>query len=127
MSVKVELDEVRDQVAACRSHAYLLTVTDDGRPHAVSLEVSWDGDTLVGSAGRRTAANAERSPEVSLLWPLAGRDGFALIVDGTAEVRPVDDGDGGGATVAVKPTTAVLHKTPDGPGDEPGCVKVLGH
>jgi|SRR5581483_318445 len=125
MSLKVELDEVRDQVAACRSHAYLLTVTDDGRPHAVSLQMAWDGDVLVGHVGRRTAANAGRSPDVSLLWPLAGRDGFALIVDGTAEVRPGGDGDTG-ATVAVKPTTAVLHKTPDGPGDAPGCVPVLG-
>ena len=124
MSVKVELDDVRAQVAACRSHAYLLTVTDDGRPHAVSLEVSWDGEALVCRAGSRTAANAERAPEVSLLWPVAGRDGFALIVDGTAEVRPVEGE--GGATVAVKPTTAVLHKTPDGPGDAPGCVPVFG-
>jgi hypothetical protein len=125
MSVKVELDEVRGQVAGCRSHPYLLTVTDDGRPHAVSLLVSWDGDALVGGAGRRTAANVERSPEVSLLWPVSGREGFALIVDGTAEVRPAA-GDGG-ARVAVKPTGAVLHKTPDGPGDAPGCVPVMGH
>ena len=125
MSVKVELDDVRDQVAACRSHAYLLTVTDDGRPHAVSLEVSWDGDALVCQAGSRTAANAERAPEVSLLWPVAGRDGFALFVNGTAEVRPSDNDDGR-ATVAVKPSTAVLHKTPDGPGDAPGCVPVFG-
>jgi Pyridoxamine 5'-phosphate oxidase len=129
VSVKVGLDEVRDQVSACRSHAYLLTVTDDGRPHAVSLQISWDGDVLVGGAGRRSVANVERSPEVSLLWPRAGRDGYALIVDGTAEVRPAGDGsgDGGGATVAVNPTGAVLHKTPDAEGDGPGCVPVLGH
>jgi len=125
VSVKVELAEVRDQVAACRSPAYLLTVTDDGRPHAVSLRISWDGDVLVGGAGRRTAANVERSPEVSLLWPQAGRDGYALIIDGAAEVRPAAEGDG--ATVAVKPTGAVLHKTPDAEGDGPGCVPVLGH
>ena len=121
MSVQVELDEVRRQVEACRSCAYLLTVTDDGRPHAVSLSVRWDGDALVGNAGRRTAANAERSPEVSLLWPVSGRDGFALIVDGRAEVRI----DGDQSQVAVKPTTAVLHKTPGAEG--PGCVPVLGH
>jgi hypothetical protein len=127
VSVKVELDEVRQQVAACRSHPYLLTVTDDGRPHAVSLSVEWDGDALVGGAGRRTLANVERSPEVSLLWPQSGRDGFALIVDGTAEVRPAPDAESGGATVAVEPTSAVLHMTPDAPGDGPSCVPVLGH
>ena len=124
MSVKVELGEVRGQVAACGSCAYLLTVADDGRPHAVSLTVEWDGDALVGGdLGRRTAANAERSPEVSLLWPVSGREGYALIVDGTAEVEP----DGDRAKVRVKPTGAVLHVTPEGKGKGPGCVPVLGH
>ena len=123
MSIRVELDELREQVAACGSYAYLLTVTDDGRPHAVSLRVEWDGDELVGRAGRRTTANAERSPEVSVLWPVSGRDGFALIVDGRAEVRV----DGDAALVAVKPSTAVLHKTPEGEGEAPGCVPILGH
>jgi Pyridoxamine 5'-phosphate oxidase len=123
VSVRVELDEVREQVSACRSCAYLLTVTDDGRPHAVSLQVRWEGDELVGGAGRRTAANAERSPEVSLLWPLSGREGYALIVDGRAEVRV----DGDESRVAVKPNGAVLHKTPEAEGEGPGCVPVLGH
>lgn len=124
MSVKVELGEVREQVAACRSCAYLLTVTDDGRPHAVSLEVEWDGDVLVGGAGRTTAANAGRSPEVSLLWPVSGRDGYALIVDGRAEVSP----DGDSARVAITPGGAVLHATPEARREGgPGCVPVLGH
>jgi len=123
VSVRVELDEVREQVAACRSCAYLMTVTDDGRPHAVSVDMVWQGDELVGGAGRRTAANAERSPQVSILWPQSGRDGYALIVDGTAEVRPGDDE----AAVAVKPTSAVLHVTPQAKGQGPGCVPVLGH
>lgn len=123
MSVRVELDKVREQVAACRSCAYLLTVTDDGRPHAVSLEVEWQGDEIVGRPGSRTTANAERSPEVSLLWPVSGRDGFSLIVDGQAEVRI----NGNSTTVAVKPTGAVLHKTPEAAGDEPGCIPIAGH
>jgi general stress protein 26 len=123
MSVRVELDEVREQVAACRSCAYLMTVTDDGRPHAVSVDMVWQDDELVGGAGRRTAANAERSPQVSILWPDSGREGYALIVDGTAEVRL----DGEEATVAVKPTAAVLHVTPQAKGQGPGCVPVLGH
>jgi Pyridoxamine 5'-phosphate oxidase len=122
MSIKVDLDEVREQVAACRSCAYLLTVTDDGRPHAVSLRPEWQGDELIVRAGKRTSANAERSPEVSLLWPVSGRDGFALFVNGRAEVRI----DGDSATVAIKPTDAVLHKTPEGAGDEPGCIPVAG-
>ena len=121
MSIRVELDEVREQVAACRSYPYLLTVTDDGRPRAVSLQVEWQGDELVGRPGPRTTANAERSPEVSLLWPMSGRDGYALFVNGRAEVRM----DGDSAMVAVKPTDAVLHKTPAA-GDGPGCIPIAG-
>jgi len=122
MSIRVDLDKVREQVEACRSCAYLLTVNDDGSPHAVSLRMELKDDELVGRPGGRTTANAERSPDVSLLWPVSGRDGFALFVNGRAEVRI----DGGSATVAVKPTSAVLHKTPQGAGDEPGCIPVAG-
>ena len=122
MSIKVDLDQVREQVAACRSCAYLLTVTDDGRAHAVSLVPEWEGDALVVGAGPRTAANAERSPEVSLLWPDSGRDGYALFVNGRAEVRV----DGDCATVAVKPTSAVLHVTPEAAGKGPRCVPIAG-
>ena len=122
MSIRVELDELRDQVAACGSYAYLLTVSDDGRPHAVSLVVAWDGDELVGAPGPRTVANAERSPEVSLLWPDSGRAGFTLFVNGRAEVRVDSDS----AKVSIKPATAVLHKTPEGEAQAPGCVPVFG-
>ena len=123
MSVKVQLEEVREQVDACRSCAYLLTVTGDGRPHAVSVDLDWEDGMLVGGAGRTTAANAERSPEVSLLWPDSGRNGYALIVDGTAAVRP----DGESAKVAIKPTGAVLHVKPEARGEGPSCVAIMGH
>lgn len=121
MSIPVKLDELKEQVAACGSYAFLLTVTEDGRPHAVSLVVDWDGDELVCAPGPRTVANAERSPEVSLLWPVSGRDGFTLFVNGPAEVRV----DGEGKKVVVKPASAVLHKTPEGEAHAPGCVRVL--
>jgi hypothetical protein len=120
MSIQVGLDEIREQVAACRSCAYLLTVNDDGSPHAVSLRLDWHGDELIGGAGRRTAGNVERCSDVSLLWPTSSRDGYALFVNGRAEVRL----DGDAATVAVKPTGAVLHKTPDAGGEGPSCVRI---
>ncbi|HEV3363112.1 MAG TPA: hypothetical protein VG795_03045 [Acidimicrobiia bacterium] len=53
---------------------------------------------------------------------MSGREGFALFVNGRAEVRI----DGDSAMVAVKPTSAVLHKTPEGAGDEPGCIPIAG-
>ena len=120
MSIGVELDEVREQVAACRSCAYLLTVTDDGRPHAVSLKPDWQGDELIVRPGPRTTGNVERSPDVSLLWPTSGRDGYALFVNGRAEVRI----EGDSAAVAVKPTSAVLHKTPEATGEGQSCVRI---
>ena len=58
---------------------------------------------------------------MSLLWPVSGRDGFALFVNGRAEVR----GEGDGKKVFVKPASAVLHKTPEGEAQAPGCVRVL--
>jgi hypothetical protein len=122
MSIKVELDQLREQVDACGPYAFLLTVTEDGRPHAVSLVVQWEGDLLVCAPGPRTVANAERGPEVSLLWPVSGREGFTLFVNGPAEVRA----DGDTTMVAVKPATAVLHKTPEGEARAPGCVPVFG-
>ena len=76
----------------------------------------------VGRPGPRTLANAERSSEVSLLWPDSGREGFSLFVNGPAEVRV----DGDSAKVAIKPATAVLHKTPEGEAQAPGCVPVFG-
>ena len=121
MSIPVELHEVKEQVAACGSYAFLLTVTEDGRPHAVSLRPEWDGDELICSPGARTVANAERGGEVSLLWPVSGRAGFTLFVNGPAEVRV----DGESKKVAVKPASAVLHKTPEGDADAPGCVRVI--
>jgi hypothetical protein len=121
MSIAVELDKVRDQVAACGSYAFLLTVTEDGRPHAVALLVDWDGDELVCAPGPRTMANAERQPDVSLLWPVSGRAGFAFFVNGRAEAR----GHGEDKKLVVKPASAVLHKTPEGEEHAPHCVRVL--
>jgi hypothetical protein len=121
VSIPVELDKVREQVAACGPYAYLLTVGEEGRPHAVSLVVEWEGDELVGAPGPRTLGNAERSPAVSLLWPVSGRAGFGFFVNGEAEVR----GDGDQKRVFVKPASAVLHKTPEGEAQAPHCVRVL--
>jgi len=123
MSVSVELDEVRQQVAQCTSCAYLLTVTDDGRPHAVSVSADWDGDHLVARVGRHSAANAGARPRLSLLWPEAGRPGYALIVDGVAEIRA----EGEAFHLLLRPTGAVLHRTPDPESDGPSCIPVLGH
>lgn len=125
MSVPVALDALRQKVADHGAVAFLLTVAGDGRPHVVSVQVAWDGDDLVAPAGRSTAGNAAARPDVSLLWGPATADAhYSLIVDGQAAVRA---GDGGGGSVVITPTRAVLHRLalPDPDGAEPTCIRVL--
>ena len=117
MSVGVELQRLHEEVTRFGPSPYLLTVSDDGRPHATAVTVSWDGDALVAGVGRRSAANAQARPEVSLLWPPVDGEGFSLIVDGAADVD--------GERVTVRPAAAVLHRQrADGPGSD--CVRLDG-
>ena len=115
MSVGVELQRLHEEVARFGSSPYLLTVSDDGRPHATAVTIGWDGDRLVAGVGRRSAANASARPDVSLLWSPVDTEGFSLIVDGIAEVD--------GERVTVRPEAAVLHRQrADGPGSD--CVRL---
>lgn len=95
--------------------AYLLTVRDDQRPHVVAISPEWDGDVLVSDVGRGTAANAAARSSISLCFPPPDRDGYSLIVDGTAAVD--------GTTLRFSPTGAVLHRpaAPDFEASSEGC------
>lgn len=110
MSVSVELERVQAEAAERGPGAFLLTVTDDGRPHVVAVTVGWDVDagTLVMSAGRTSVSNAVVRPSVSVLWPPAESGGYSLIVDGEAAASPNADGSGGHIDIAI--TRAVLHR-----------------
>jgi len=117
MSVGVSLERLRAEVERFGSSPYLLTVTADGRPHAVAVTVSWEGDALVVGAGSKTVANAAERPAVTLLWPALEARGYTLIVDGVARAGGVDQ-------LMVQPGKAVLHRQKqDGPGSD--CVGVL--
>lgn len=98
--------------------AYLLTVSDDGRVHAVQAHPSVDGGRLrVPGLGRRSLTNAGERPSVTLLWPPTDDGGYSLIVDGEAEL--LDDG------VRLTPSRAVLHRAaaaPQQPADDGACV-----
>jgi hypothetical protein len=111
MSVPVPLERLREAVAERGPRAFVLTVSDDGRPHAVDARLRWDGDALAADVGRRTAGNASARPAVSLLFPARSDGDYSLIVDGTAAVTP-------GPTdpvLLVTPTFAVLHRRAPGP------------
>jgi len=118
MSIPVEIVDLR---AALDDYgwAYLLTVRDDERPHAVAVTPTWDADELVAAVGGGTARNAAARPQVSLCYPPSAADGYSLIVDGTATV--VDDD--GTNVLRFAPATAVKHRpAPDGfAGSPSGC------
>jgi hypothetical protein len=125
MSIPVALDRLRAALGERPAAAYLLTVSDDGRPHAVHVRTDWDGDRLVAEVGKTSAGNAAARPSVSLLYPARTDGDYSLIVDGSAEVAARADG----RRVSIAPTKAILHRPAAAP--EPGaacaddCVPLL--
>src|SRR5262245_41916605 len=119
VSVPVSLGELRAHVDERGLVAYLLTTSDDGRPHSVAVPIEVADDGFRCNGGNRTARNATARPLVSLLWPARFADDYSLIVDGDASVV----GEGDARRVVVRPTSAVLHRTPvDGsPRPQPGA------
>ena len=113
MSIPVDLDALADEMAP-RAFCYLLTVSDDARPHAVAVQPALTDGVVSVEAGRRTCANAGARPNVSLVFPPTNTDGYSLIVDGDATVD--------GSTVRITPTRGVLHRpahAPTGSSDGP--------
>jgi hypothetical protein len=105
MSVKVDLAKLADTMADY-GFAYLLTVSDDQRAHAVAVQpVIREQALALGSLGNRTLANLGARPEVTLLFPPREQGGYSLIVDGRAST------DGGDTRVV--PGHAVLHRPAD--------------
>jgi len=108
VSVPVSIERLREAMADFHSAPYFLTVSADGRPHAVAVSVAWAGDALELTAGRTSATNATDRPLVSMVWPPDEVGGYSLIVDAVASTA----GEPGAATVHLRPTKAVLHRAP---------------
>jgi hypothetical protein len=122
MSVPIPLEGLRTALAERGEIAYVLTVSEDGRPHAVHGRVRWEGDALATQVGRRSTANAAARPFVSLLYPVRSDGDYSLIVDGTATIA--------GDALLVTPVKAVLHRPAPAPdparaGCEADCVPLL--
>jgi len=119
------LHRLREAVAERGPGAYVLTVSSDGRPHAVYLNVAWSDDRVVAEVGNTTAANAKARPEISLLFPVRGASDYSFFVDGRATV----EFGGGVHRLVLTPTRAVFHR--HGPAPDPNsscaadCVPVL--
>ncbi len=117
MSIPVSLDELRAALTERGDAAYLLTVSDEARPHAVHVAVQWRGDALEIDVGSRTAVNAAARPSVSLLCPVRYAGDYSLIIDGTAALVAGP----GGQRVLVRPTKAVLHRPATTPNPAAPC------
>lgn len=106
MSIPVGLDVLAATIEEF-GVAYLLTVSDDLRAHAVAVSAQWNAGVLTMVGGRRTITNAAARSNVSLLWPPVEPGGYSLIVDGDAAVD--------GELITFRPVKAVLHR-PAAPG-----------
>ena len=125
MNVDV-LHRLGEAIAERGPGAYVLTVSNDDRPHAVYLSVAWSNGRLVADVGNTTAANAKARPEISLLFPVRAAGDYSFFVDGRAIVESGD----GVHHLVVTPTRAVFHR--HGSAADPNasctadCVPVLG-
>ena len=117
MSLAVPIEQLRAAIAERGGAAYLLTVSGDGRPHAVHVAVRWDGDVLIADVGKRSAANAAERSIVSLLYPIRAADDYSLIIDATAAVASNDDA----PRLRITPTKAVLHRPAAAPDLSSSC------
>jgi hypothetical protein len=118
MSIPVDLDEL---AAAMTDYptAFLITVNDDLRVHAVQVHPSLeDGALRIAEPGRRTSANLAVRPDVTVLFPPHEPGGYTLLVDGRADLASGEESGGGGRT-AVVPTAAVLHRAATQPAVDP--------
>ena len=117
MSIPVPLDGLRTAMEERGPGAYLLSVSDDGRPHAVHCPVGWERDQLTIEVGKRSAANAAARPSVSLLYPVRTAGDYSLIIDGTASVATLAQGQ----RLLITPTRAVLHRPAAVPDPASSC------
>ena len=117
MSIPVPMEELRAALAERGASAYVLTVADDARPHAVHASVCWEGDLLVAEVGTRSATNATARPSVSLLYPVRADGDYSLIIDGIAAVAARQDGQ----RLLITPVKAVLHRPASVPNPASPC------
>jgi hypothetical protein len=114
MSVKVDVSRLAETLRDY-GFAYLLTVTDDARTHAVAVTPAMSGNdlTFTDGLGRRTLANLAARSDVTLLWPPRDAGGYTLIADGRVTVAD--------KVATFVPDHAVLHRPADHGANAPGA------
>ena len=102
MSIAVAIDRLGEEMARFGDSAFVLTTSDDGRPHISHVAVTHADGMLHCTVGRSSAGNARSRAQIAVLWPPTSTDGFSLIVDADATVD--------GSELRLTPTKAVLHR-----------------
>jgi hypothetical protein len=106
VSIRVELHDLANEVGRW-GFGYLVTVSDDGRPHLLALTPSVEAGAPpvlhFDAGGGRACRNASARPDVAVVFPPADHsEGFSLVLDGIAVVD--------GSVVDVTVTSALLHR-----------------
>ena len=115
MSIPVDLESLREELAGHERPAYLVTAGDEGSPHLVSTFLTWVDGAFETECGASTARNLAVRAEVSVVVPPNEPDGYSLIFDATGEVV-----EGETRMVRLTPSKAVLHRPGTGPAGS-GC------
>ncbi len=106
MSIKVELNELPNELERYGNAAFVLTSSGEGRPHIIQLLVRLDDGKFFARPGRSCSRNVLQRPELSLLWPAFEPGAYSLIVDGVGEIT----GEGDSLRIVITPSNAVLHR-----------------
>ncbi len=111
MSIEVPIDELAETVGRY-DFAYVVTVSDSGRPHLVAVRPAVSGHELTVSVGRTSLANATARPEITLVFPPVEAGGFSLVVDATAAsgTGSSSGSESGSGSLRMTATWAVLHR-----------------
>ncbi len=105
-----------DVIAEYGCNAYLLTVAEKS-PHTSFVSVTLESGVLRCVLGNSAAKNIALAPNVSLFWPPLEPNGYALIVNGSADGQC----DSRGVTTAtIMPSKCVLHRAGPKPLDSDG-------
>ena len=102
MSIAVKVEDLGEAIERFGAAAFVLTTSDDGRPHVSHVAVTHDDGALHCTVGRHSAGNARVRAQIAVLWPPQSDDGYSLIVDADATVE--------GSELRMIPTKAVLHR-----------------
>jgi hypothetical protein len=102
MSIAVDIEHLGDEIERFGPTGFVLTTSDDGRPHISHVAVTLEHGVLCCAVGGRSAGNARARAQATVLWPPRATDGFSLIVDADATVE--------GSELRLTPTWAVLHR-----------------